>query len=77
MYKMRSVARENGQQTPVDLNLEFEGKRAFVIWDTITLGKFELKARVEIDPAFLQAATRPDCDFLYNGQLVLSRAENN
>ena len=41
MYKMQSLAVENGKNTLVDLRLEFEGKRAFAIWDSIPLGHFE------------------------------------
>ena len=76
-YKLRSLAPQKGNAAAVDLNLEFEGKRAFVVWDTIHVGRFELKARVEIDPNLLQEAARPDYDFFYRGELVLPRAENN
>jgi hypothetical protein len=76
-YKLRRLGLETEKTGTVDFNLEFEGERAYVVWDTITLGKFELKARVEIDPNLLQDAARPDCDFFYRGELVLPRAENN
>ena len=77
MYKMRSLAQDHGKNTFVDLHLEFEGRRAFVIWDSVTLGGYELKARLEIDPGLLQEAAGRGCDFFYRGQLVLPRPENN
>jgi hypothetical protein len=78
MYKMRSLAVGNGPKPPVDLDLEFEGKRAFVIWDSVTLGKFQFKARLEINPKLLQRLERASsCDYLYCGQLVLPRPQDN
>lgn len=76
-YKMRSLALDHGKSSFVDLHLEFEGRRAFVIWDSIALGGYELKARVEIDPQLLQRARGRSCDFYYCGELVLPRPENN
>jgi len=77
VFKMRGLTVEQGRQAFVVLNLEFEGERAFVVWDSITLGEFNLKARVEIDPDLLQKAWDRGCDFYYLGQLVLPRPENN
>jgi hypothetical protein len=77
MYKMRGLAVNNGKTSFINLNLEFEGKRAFVIWDSITLGSYMLKARLEIDPKLLLKDTGRDWDYLYRGKLVLPRPENN
>jgi hypothetical protein len=77
MYKLRSVTVERGQEAFKDLDLEFEGKRAFVIWDSVVLGNFQLKARLEINPHLLQKVARPNCDYLYCGCLVLPRPEHN
>ena len=77
LYKMRSLAVEKGKTTSVDVSLEFEGQRAFVIWDSVTFGGLRLKARVEIDPALLQKGAGPHCDFFYRGRLVLPHPENN
>ena len=75
---MRSVSLAKGKTTPVDLDLEFEGGRAFVIWDSISLGDFLLKARVEINPLLLRKdSANAGLDFLYQGELVLPRPENN
>ena len=77
MFKVRGLRQEQGKQTKVDLDLEFDEGRAFVIWDFITLGAFMVKARVEIDPLLLQKDAGRDFDFLYRGELVLPRPELN
>ena len=76
-YRMRSLAVDHGKNTFVDLHLEIEGRRAFVVWDSVALGEFELQARLEIDPGLLQKASGRGCDFFYRGELVLPRPENN
>jgi len=76
-YKMRGLTLKNGKQAAIELNLEFEGKRAFIIWDSVSLGAYELKARVELNPKFLKKDTSRGCDFVYRGKLVLPRPENN
>jgi hypothetical protein len=76
-YKMRGQTVQNGKNAFVDLNLEFEGKRVFAIWDTIPIGNYQLKARLEIDPRQLKRTNHTGCDFLYEGELVLPRPENN
>ena len=48
--RLRHLARENGRGKLVELPLEFEGERAFVIWDWAVLGRQQFKARIEIDP---------------------------
>ena len=78
LYRMRSLAVENGKTTCKDLKLEFEGKRAFVLWDSIAMGDFELKVRLELDPKQLERAVgTPSWDYFYRGQLVLPRPEDN
>jgi len=77
LYKIRSVRSNQGKTTSIDLDLEFEGERAFVIWDSVTLGGFMLKARVEIDPLLLQKGAGRGFDFYYRGELVLPKPENN
>ena len=66
-YKLRSLTVRNGKNTILELNLEFEGRRAFVVWDQVKLGDFELKARLEIDPKLLQK-NEENCEYLYLGQ---------
>jgi hypothetical protein len=74
---MRGRAVAKGKLEFIDLDLEFDGKRAFVIWDSISLGDFLLKARVEIDPQFLHVDSGRGCDYIYRGELVLPNPENN
>jgi hypothetical protein len=68
---------DNGQKTLVDLDLEFEGSRAYIIWDSVRLGDYQLKARLEIDPSLLKRVERGTCDFYYEGHLVLPRPQDN
>jgi hypothetical protein len=77
LYKVRGRAVAKGKLELIDLNVEFDGKRAFVIWDSITLGNYLLKARVEIDPQLLLADQGRGCDYVYRGELVLPNPENN
>jgi hypothetical protein len=76
-FKMRSLTVANGKTGFVDVALEFDGERAFVVWDSITLGEFNLKARVEIDPELLQKSGGRGCDYYYRGQLVLPNPQHN
>jgi len=76
-YKMRGLTLRNGKQATIELDLEFEGNRAFAIWDSVSLGAYELKARLELNPRLLKKDTSPGCDFVYRGKLVLPRPENN
>jgi len=77
LYRMRGLTLKNGHNTVIDLDLEFDGKRAFAIWDSVSVGNYELKARVEIDPARLKKITEDCCDFFYGGELVLPQPQNN
>lgn len=76
-YKMRGLTLKNGKRAPIEMNVEFEGKRAFAIWDSVSLGAYELKARVELNPKLLKKDTSLSCDFVYRGKLVLPRPEDN
>lgn len=77
LYKVRGRAVAKGKLEFIDLDLEFDGKRAFVIWDSISVGDYLLKARVEIDPQFLHADSGRGCDYVYRGELVLPNPVNN
>ena len=76
-YKMRGLTLRNGKNTFVDLDLEFEGTRAFAIWDSICVGNYELKARLELDPKCLKKVASDYCDFEYKGELILPQPQNN
>jgi len=77
LYTLRSLINQNGKNSLIDLQLEFEGKRAFAIWDSIPIGAFELKARLELDPKLLKRVEHHGCDFFYHGELVLPEPQNN
>ncbi len=76
-YKIRSLTVDHGKQSFIDLDMEFEGDRAFVVWDCIPVGGFLLKARVEIDPELLQTGAGRGWDYFYHGRLILPRPEYN
>jgi len=76
-YRLRSLAMTKGQNSFVELCLEFDGKRAFVVWDSVPVGHYQFKARLEIDPALLQKAQDHSWDYVYRGSLVLPRPEHN
>lgn len=75
--RLRRLALSNGGHALIDLPLEFEGKRVFVVWDQIVLGRQELKARIEVDPKLLQRLRGPGRDYSYRGQLILPRPQDN
>jgi hypothetical protein len=77
LYKMRSRAVAKGKMEFIDLDLEFDGKRAFVIWESVQVRGFLLKARLEIDPKLLRADSGRGCDYVYRGELVLPNPELN
>jgi len=77
LYTVRGCVVENGKNSSIQLDLEFDGKRAFVIWDSVSLGALKLKARVEINPKLLKRVHGDECDYLYRGQLVLPHPEYN
>ena len=75
--RLRHLARENGRGKLFELPLEFEGKRAFVIWDWAVLGGQQFKARIEINPKLLRRIDGSGWDYSYRGQLVLPRPQDN
>ena len=60
-----------------ELPLEIEGKRAFVIWDTTTVGDFQLQARIEVNPKLLKRIRGRNAEYTYRGELVLPRPQDN
>ena len=76
-YKMRSLTHQDGKKRLVDLELEFDGERAFAILDSVPLGNYKLTARLELDPKLLKKSSDECCDYFYRGNLVLPRPESN
>lgn len=79
VYSLRSVASHNGQERPIQLSMEFEGKRAFAIVDSIPVGSYVLTTRIELDPALLEKVRTSQRQFhyFYRGEIILPRPENN
>ena len=77
MYTLRSLTVKNGKNTFVELDLEFEGHRAFVIWDSISFGNCRLKALLEIDPERLVKMGECHPEYEYRGEIELPRPEDN
>lgn len=75
--RLRHLSLDNGQGTLVDLPLEFEDGRVFVLWDLVVVGRHQLKARIEIDPKLLDKLTGPGGRYAYRGHLVLPRPQDN
>jgi hypothetical protein len=75
--KLPTIALCDGPNHLINLPLEFEGKRAFVVWDSIQVRGFELKARIELNPRLLKKVACRAWDYLYDGMLPLPRPQNN
>ena len=77
LCKMRSLTTGDSSELSASLDIKFEGKRASVIWDSITVGDFYFRARLEIDLKWLRKAERPSGEYLHCGNLVLPRPDPN
>jgi hypothetical protein len=77
LYRVRGQTKAKGKVEFIHLDLEFDGQRAFVVWDSISFGNYLFKARMEIDPKLLSADSGRQCDFVYKGELVLPEPQNN
>ena len=77
LYKMRSLGVANGKKTSLELEIEFEGERVFVVYDSVRLGGFRLKARIEIDPKRLKRVRSKRWDYRYRGHLLLPSPQDN
>jgi hypothetical protein len=76
-YKMRGLPETSDFRAPIDLELEFEGKRAFAVWESFQIGKYEFKARLEINPRLLKKLQTSNCSYLYRGELQIPRPQDN
>ena len=76
-YKMRGLSQKSEVQPPIDLELEFDGKRAFAVWECFQIGKYEFKARLEINPRLLKKLRSSNCNYLYRGELEIPRPQDN
>ncbi len=73
-----TLAVPTGNNGHINLPLEFEGKRAFAIWDTVRVRGYRLEMRIEVNPKLLRkkrGAHHPA--YQYCGKLPLPRPELN
>ncbi len=75
--KVRAPSGDIRTALSVDLPLEFEGKRAFIIWDSVTVGDYQFLARIEINPRYLKKIRGRTSDYAYTRELSLPRPQDN
>jgi hypothetical protein len=76
--KQQTLAVRRGNRSLVQLPLEFEGKRAFAVWDSVQVHGYHFKARIEIDPKLLRKQSGADgTQYFYCGELELPCPELN
>ena len=76
-YKMRGLTQKSDLPAPIDLELEFDGNRAFAVWESFQIGKYEFKARLEINPRLLKKLQSSNSNYLYRGELQVPRPQDN
>ncbi len=75
-----TLAVPTGNNGHINLPLEFEGKRAFAVWDTVKVRGYRFKMRIEVNPKLLrkkQGTQDPAYQYQYCGKLPLPRPELN
>ncbi len=75
--RLKYLAVRKDKTKVLHLPLEFEGNRAFAVWDSVALGKLLLKARIELNPRLLRKPGGSNAPFEYTGKLVLPAPETN
>jgi hypothetical protein len=60
----------------INLDIEFEGRRAFAICDRVPVGHYEFKVRLELDPRLLEKVAGRRV-FVYHGEVPLPKPEEN
>ena len=66
-----------GKDALKDYQLEFEGTRAYLVWDAVSVGCLLFKARVELNPRLLRRIDEGSSKYYYRGKITLPRPENN
>lgn len=69
--------RRAGKVALQDYQLEFEGQRAFLVWDVVPIGTFLFKTRVELNPKLLRRVDIRGLGYYYRGRVRLPRPEQN
>ena len=71
------VCHSAGKDALKDFQLEFEGTRAFLVWDVFSVGSLLFKARVELNPRLLRRIHARSSNYYYRGKITLPRPETN
>jgi hypothetical protein len=69
--------RRAGKVALQDYQLEFEGRRAFLVWDVVSVGTLLFKTRVELNPKLLRKLDVRGLGYYYRGKVRLPRPEHN
>lgn len=67
----------DGKKVLIHFQLDLEGTRAYLVWDTFTVGRMIVKARVELNPRLLRRIAGKSSNYFYRGKITLPRPENN
>ena len=74
----QTLAVPTGNHSHINLPLEFEGNRAFAIWDTVNIRGYRFKMRIEVNPKLLRKkGGNQNPAYQYCGKLPLPRPELN
>jgi len=66
-----------GKKVQMHFQLDFEGTRAFLVWETFKVGKQIFVARVELNPRLLRRTAGKSSNYSYRGKIALPQPENN
>jgi hypothetical protein len=66
-----------GKYALEDYQLEFEGDRAFLVWEEFNVGNLFFKAVVELNPNLLRRIEGRSTNYYYRGKITLPHAEDN
>lgn len=78
IVKVRAVGcLKDGKTALKEFQLEFEGTRAYLVWDDYNIGRLLFKARVELNPRLLRKPDRQSSKYYYRGKITLPHPEDN
>ena len=66
-----------GKKILMHFPLDFEGTRAYLVWETFKVGKQIFTARVEVNPRLLRRIAGKSSNYSYRGKITLPQPENN
>jgi hypothetical protein len=78
IMKVRAMGcRRDGKKALKEFQLEFEGTRAYLVWDTFNIGRLLFRARVELNPRLLRKLDKQSSKYYYRGKITLPHPEDN